>query len=178
MPDRIRLLNQQGNRAIAARKYEDARAAFAQLIAESPDSAEGYLGLAKTLERTHDHRSIIDLVEPVAGKIRTPRLLRALGDAYRILANQGDRSATDPAIYWYIAYLRERPDAVVHYYLGELFREQKHDDVAALEHFRASWSLDPGSRAVYQAALASARRLGDLEEARRLVAAWSEFGRE
>jgi hypothetical protein len=136
------------------------------------------LGLAKTLERTHDHRSVIALIEPVVGRIRTPRLLRLLGDAYRILANQGDRSAIDPAIRWYVAYLDERPDAVVHYYLGELYREKKHDDVAALDHFKASWSLDPGSRTVYQAALASARRLGNLDEVRNLMAAWGESGRE
>jgi tetratricopeptide (TPR) repeat protein len=178
LSERITELKRQGNRALTARKYEEARAAFSALISESPESPEGYLGLAKTLERTHDHRSIISLIEPVVSRMRTPPLLRTLGDAYRVVANQGDPTAVDPAIRWYTAYLTERPDAVVYFYLGELYREHKHDDIAALEHLKASWSLDPGSRTVYQAALASAKRLGRLDEVRQLMDAWKESGRE
>lgn len=178
MSERNTELKRQGNRALAARRYGEARTAFNALVAESPSSPDGYLGLAKTLEREHDHRSIISLIEPVVEEIRTPGLRRALADAYRVLANQGDGTAVDPAIKWYLAYLSERPDPVGHFYLGELYREHKHDDVSALEHLKKSWSLDPGSRTVYQAALVSAKRLGRLDEVRELMEAWRVSGRE
>jgi tetratricopeptide (TPR) repeat protein len=165
-------LKRAGNRALAARDYETARRAFEALIERSPDSLDGYVGLSRVLERTHDQQAIVDLLEPVLARMKSGGLAKVLGDAYRVLANRGARSAVEPAIRWYETYLRDRRDPVTLYYLAELQREHAGNYETALRLLEESWKLDPGSRSVYDAAQACARKLGRLDEVRRIQETW------
>ena len=60
-------LNREGNRAVAKRDYSVAERAFRGLIELAPERVEGYLGLAKTFERTHRHGDVIALL--LAGEV-------------------------------------------------------------------------------------------------------------
>jgi tetratricopeptide (TPR) repeat protein len=171
-------LRTAGNRALAARQYETASRAFSALIEIEPASPDGYVGMARVLERTGRTQEIVELLESVAGQLEVAGVVKALADAYRVLANRGDRQAVARAIRWYEAYLRQREDAVALYYLGELHREHRKDYQTALELFWRSWNADPGSRSVYQAALDCATRLGRKDEVERLTEAWRNKGRE
>jgi tetratricopeptide (TPR) repeat protein len=155
-------LKQAGNRALAKRDYETAERAFRQVIERAPDSPEGYLGLTKTLERTHRQSEAIAILEPVHPK--SAGILKALGDAYRVLANRGDDSAVGGAIDHYEALRKVRPDAVSLYYLGELYREHRRDFDRALNALKASLELDPKSATVLAAATACARALDRVDE--------------
>lgn len=152
----------QGNRAIAGRDYPAAEKAFRSLISEKADSPEGYIGLAKVLERTHRHQEIIDLLEPVSGVLNHPAIHRSLGDAYGVLAARGDRRAIAPAIAHYESYHAKHKDAVTYFYLGELLAEAG-DYQKAFEALRSSLELDPRSGTVRTAARTCARKLGKPE---------------
>ncbi len=154
-------LKRLGNRAIAQRDYKGARAAFEGLIQREPNSPEGYVGLAKVYHRTQQDRAVVELIQPVILRLRTAPMLKALADAYRVLANQGDTSAVRPAIRYYEELRHVRPDPVSLFYLGELYREHERDFTRALETLCASWELDPRSPTVYAAALDCAKKLGD-----------------
>jgi hypothetical protein len=65
-------LKHAGNRAVAKRDLEAAEGAFRDLIKRAPESVEGYLGLAKTLERAHRDDEIVELLEPVVERLRRP----------------------------------------------------------------------------------------------------------
>jgi tetratricopeptide (TPR) repeat protein len=174
MPDEVTDLRREANRALVRRDYERARALFRQVITAAPESFEGYLGLAKVLERVDDHRGIVTLLEPVSTRIRVAGISRALGDAYRVLAYRGDSGAVDNAIRHYEEYHRQRKDAVTLFYLGELYREKKRDYEKALDRLRQSWDADPGSREVWTAAIDCVNRLGRPD----LAAVWQRLWRE
>jgi len=162
-------LKREGNRAVAKRDYPAAESAFRKVIELAPDSDEGYLGLAKTFERTHRHGDVIALLETTSA--RSSATLKALADAYRVLANRGDGLAVAPAIKYYEAQRRERPDAVSLYYLGELYREHAKDYGRALGAFKESLQIDPASPTVFAAATTCAKRLGlasEMEELERI----------
>lgn len=159
MSDRPLELKRQGNRALARRDHEASAQAFRELIELSPETAEGYIGLAKVFERTHEHQAAIDLLEPALSKVQSAAMQKALGDAYRVLANRGQKSAAGCAIKAYESYLSQRKDPVTLFHLAGLYRSEK-DYERALALFRESWSLDPGSRSVYTGALDCAKRLG------------------
>jgi tetratricopeptide (TPR) repeat protein len=171
-------LNRAGNRALVARQYDAASRSFRALIDRSPASPVGYLGLAKVLWRTQKTHEIVEMLEPVAARLDSPGVTKALADAYRVLANRGDEEAVGPGIRWYEAYLRQREDPVALFYLGGLYREHRGEYETALVLFWRSWNADPGSRSVYQAALECAKKLGRSEEVTRLQKAWQERGRE
>jgi tetratricopeptide (TPR) repeat protein len=152
----------QGNRALAGRDYAAAEESFRSLIREKPDSPEGYLGLAKVLERTHRHQEIIDLLEPVSVALDDPAVHRGLGDAYRVLAARGERLAIAPAISHYETLHAKRKDAVTYFYLGELLAEAGEFE-KAFEALRSSLELDPRSGTVRTAARVCARKLGKPE---------------
>jgi tetratricopeptide (TPR) repeat protein len=176
MNDHALRLKREGNRALARRDYEASAEAFRELIQLAPEASEGYLGLAKVLERTHEHQAVIDLLEPVISKVKSPGLKKALGDAYRVLANRGQKPAASRAIDLYEDYLSQRKDPVTLFYLAGLYRLEK-DYERALALFRESWSLDPGSRSVYSAALDCARRLGHDEDVKEIETWRSELRR-
>jgi tetratricopeptide (TPR) repeat protein len=165
-------LKRRGNRSLAAKDFEAAKRAFSELIAQRPTEADGYAGLARVLERTGEHREVIQLLQPVVSQIRSQKLLRALGDSQRVLAARGEREWLEPAITTYGEYLKERRDPVTLFHLAELFRLFKKDYSESLRLLKESWDADPGSRSVYEAALESARRIGSLEEIRLLQEHW------
>src|SRR5262245_928493 len=105
-------LKRSGNRLLVGRDYEGARKAFQDLIQARPDSADGYIGLAKTLERLNDYESIVNLVSPVVTRIGSTHLLGLLADAYRVLVFRGNSKYTDAAIAAYEAHLQERRSAL------------------------------------------------------------------
>jgi tetratricopeptide (TPR) repeat protein len=164
-------LKHAGNRAIAKRDLNVAEGAFRELIKVAPESAEGYLGLARTLERAHRHDEIVEVLEPVVEHLKTPGITKAVADAYRVLANRGNALAALHAIRYYEAYRKTRNDPVSLYYLGELYREHVKDYERALDALKESLKSDPTSPTVLAAAIASAQRLGrddEVEELRRI----------
>jgi tetratricopeptide (TPR) repeat protein len=171
MSDRALELKHQGNRALVRRDYEGSAKAFRELIQLSPDSPDGYIGLAKVLERTHEHQAIVDLLEPASRKVQRAGVLKSLGNAYRVLARRGQAGVVDRGIEVYEAYLAQREDPVILFYLAGLYRLKK-EYGEALSRLRRSWALDPGSESVYAAALECARRVGH-DESLKEIESWS-----
>src|SRR5262245_18139712 len=124
MTDAALELRQRGNRAFAARDYDTAERYFRELIQTQPDSADGYLGVAKVLDRRHDHLGVVSLLEPSADQLNTSSVLKHLADAYRVLAQLGDRTKVLPAINRYEQYLQGRQDPVALFHLAELYGRQ------------------------------------------------------
>jgi tetratricopeptide (TPR) repeat protein len=170
----LRELKHKGNRALVAKRYEEAVAAFRAATEMCPQMEEGYLGLSRVFERTHQHERIIDLLQPVVERLDTASLLKTLGSAHRVLANRGESAHVDAAIACYEKYLDKRKDAVVLYYLAELYREHKQEFRRAYDLLLQSWECDPGSRTVYLSALNCATRLGRLDEVSRLKEMWKQ----
>src|SRR5262249_7685645 len=116
-------LKRAGNRALAARDYGASERDFRLLIETAPDAVDGYLGLAKLFDRRHRQEETIRLLEPKVSRLDSPGILKALGDAYRVLGARGDREAIKKAIDYYDRYHRQRVDAVTLFYKGELLAE-------------------------------------------------------
>jgi len=160
MAERAVELKRSGNRAMASRDYATARDAFESLIRDFPEVADGYVGLSKVLARLNDHERTVEVLEPALERVSSSAMLRALGDAYRVLAYRGDETAVEPAIQYYLRYREVRREPQSLYYLGELHRELKKDYEQALRFLRESWELEPGSPSIRAAAEACAKKLG------------------
>lgn len=152
-------LKHAGNRALVRRDYEESERQFRLLIEAEPDVADGYLGLAKLLDRRHRQQEVVELLEPKASRFDTPGFHKALGDAYRVLAARGDREAIGKAIKQYDRYHQEQRDPVTLFYKGELLAEQGNLE-RAFDALRESLMLDPRSPTVRTAAETCAKRLG------------------
>ena len=162
-------LKRAGNRALARRDYEGSERNFRLLIQEAPDVLDGYLGLAKLLDRRHRQDEIVKLLEPQASRFDTAGFHRALGDAYRVIGAHGNRDAIARAIDVYDLYHGEQRDPVTLFYKGELLAEVGQLE-RAFEALRSSLALDPRSPTVRGAAKACARKLGRPELAKELPA--------
>ena len=101
-------LKRLGNRLLVSRDYEGAKKIFQDLVQAQPESADGYIGLAKTLDRLNEYESIIERVGPVVSRVQSTQLLGLLADAYRVLVYRGESKYVDSAISAYEAYIKER----------------------------------------------------------------------
>jgi tetratricopeptide (TPR) repeat protein len=178
VPDEVLLeLKRTGNRKLAQRDYQSAAECFERLIREVPDAREGYIGLAKTLERRGRVSEVISLLQPVVDKIESDQIVRLLADAYRALAFRGDSTKVDCALKYYERYHRNRLDPVTLQYQGDLYRE-KRDYGAALRSYRAAWDLEPRNRKAYMSVLNCLRQLRRPDEIELMKSLWKERNRK
>ena len=172
MADRKLELKRRGNRLLTRRSFEEAEEVFGKLVSEYPDAREGYVGLAKVLQRTDRYEATVNLLEPVAENLGSAQILRLLGDACRVLANRGKHEFVDRAISYYRSYHALRPDPVSLYYEADLLSKAKRDYEAALASYRASWDLDPRGRDAYMGVLNCLRQLDRLDELGEIKDLW------
>jgi len=164
-------LNRTGNRLIAQRAYQAARATFEQLVSQSPDNPDGYIGLAKALSRQGDYHAIVRQLENVVDRLGSDQLVLSFADALRVLANRGESQYLKPAIEYYSRYHRKRKDQVTLFYQGELMI-QAGDLSAAAEVLRTSWEQDRRSREVFNCligCLDSLKRPDEIQILQRLM---------
>ena len=174
MQDSLTELKKLGNRQLVNRDYEGAIKVFQQLIQESPESADGYIGLAKTLARRKEYQAIVDTVGPVANRVNSAQLKSLLADAYRVLVFRGKKEYVDAAINAFEDYHQEREDSVSLYYLAEIYRSFKKDFARAADVYQASWDREQRGRLAYQGLLSCLGQLGRDDEVVRAKALWKE----
>lgn len=167
-------LKRLGNRLLVSRDYEGARKIFEDLVQARPDSADGYIGLAKTLERLNDYESIVEIVGPVVSRVQSTQLLGLLADAYRVLVFRGESEYVDAAISAYEAYNEERQGQKKLYYLAMLYRDRKKDYVRAAELLKEAWDQEPQSQTLYLVLLSCLRKLQRFDEIEQAKHLWQE----
>ena len=168
-------LKRLGNRLLVSRDYEGARKIFQDLVQARPDSPDGYIGLAKTLERLNDYQSIVDIVAPVVSRVESSHLLGLLADAYRVLVARGKSEYLDSAINAYEAYLKERRKGQEGlYYLAVLYRDYKKDYERTAELLKEAWDQEPRAQQLYLALLSCLRKLQRVDEIKKTKELWQE----
>jgi tetratricopeptide (TPR) repeat protein len=169
-------LKREGNRQLVAGDLASAEAKFRQLIRIAGDRADGYVGLAKVLERSDRFEEVVDLLDAAYKRFDSAQLIRQLGDAHRVLAERSSGSGMhlELAIRRYNEYHLRRRDPVTLFYLGHLLFDYKHDFEGALRSFRESWDLDPRSLQAYQGVIRVLQRLQRPEEVDLMKKLWLE----
>jgi tetratricopeptide (TPR) repeat protein len=140
-----------GNRALAARRLDEAEKWFREAIEESPSEVAAYRGLAKALEGLHRHEEIIAILSKAVCRIESPSLRKKLADTARTLVFRGEVQFLTIAIDNYEMAMAKAPDPVGFYYLGTLYADVKHDSQRAVTAYRRSLEIDPSSRTVKEA---------------------------
>lgn len=163
-----------GNRLLVSDKYEEALAVFERLIGEEPLLPDGYIGKARVLERLDKYAEIVDLLGNVKDKFDSAHLRRLLGDAHRILANRGKKEHVDLAINIYEEYLQTRNDAVIMFYLAELYELRKRDFQSALKFYVESLKYDPKNREAVKGVRDCLIKLGRIDEFSSLEKEWKK----
>lgn len=167
-------LKREGNRCVVKRDYESARKAFEQLISLEPSASEGYVGLAKVLDRVGDHDGVIKMLAPVVERLDSSQARKFYADSLRILANRGAQQLRRAAITEYEKLAKEREDPVSLFYLAELY-EAEGEFHGALDRYDHSWRLDPRSHAARDGMLRCLAKLGRDEEMQSVKERWRQL---
>lgn len=152
-------LKKQGNLLIAQLKYPQAEKVFRELVQEAPDEPHGYVGLARVYQVKNRLEETVALLDPVAANMQSARFHELLSSAYRALVLRGDLALVPRAIEAHERYLTKKRDPVALFYLGQIYDlAESHDRSFAC--YREAWEIVPKYREAYEAAVASAKKLG------------------